>query len=382
MKASKVWILAINTIVKLEYSYKGSQSDLKYRNLPADPEWVEVACQQGAGSESESLGPADIVKRIGVVEFRAQLNATFKLLAANLGTPLTAGITVADREIPVEDGFITLRSYIPQHDSSLGEDKSVHFPLFSWTYGGGFWSGNLDSDDIILRELAVEYRIVIISTDYRKAPEFPFPTPLNDVYSGIRWVITHKEEFLVDTTKGFIIGGLSAGGNLAAVATRRAINDPGIPSPTGQVLLIPTLIDPTCYPEKFKDLLLSLDQNSDAPGLCKRKVLWAAEMYYGSHGSDPDASPLLTPLSELARLPPAYFQICGLDPLRDDAFLYEQLLKKCMIPTKVDVYPGLPHWFQFYHPELEASRKQRNDLKEGLRWLLFNSKNINQLETV
>jgi acetyl esterase/lipase len=84
----------------------------------------------------------------------------------------------------------------------------------------------------------------------------------------------------------------------------------------------------------------------------------------------PLASPLIFPTGHKS-LPPTYFQICGMDPLRDDSFIYERILREeCAVKTRVDLYPGLPHGFWSWFPEATFSKKQLKDSMEGMAWLL------------
>jgi len=83
--------------------------------------------------------------------------------------------------------------------------------------------------------------------------------------------------------------------------------------------------------------------------------------------ADPEVSPVL---ADHTGLPPAYIQICGLDPLRDEALLYERLLREQGIRTKLDIYPGVPHGFKYMFPEMAATKKWHADLLDGFKWVL------------
>ncbi|KAF8521194.1 alpha/beta hydrolase fold-domain-containing protein [Hysterangium stoloniferum] len=261
------------------------------------------------------------------------------------------------------------RTYSPDLRLAMGEDEMHRYPILVYLYGGGWCSGTLDSDDSLLRSLTVDLRIVCMAADYRKAPEHPFPTPLDDAYAALKWVVDNAEVLLGDIRKGLIVGGCSAGGNLAAAMAQRAMKDPDLKGKiTGQLLVEPALIAASAYPDKFKDELLSLEHNATADVLSAKllRLFWGKNTM--GHASNPEVSPALAPSFD--GLPPAYIQIAGMDPLRDEAFLYARLLREAGIATKIDVYPGFPHAFQLFSPALLASRRQNSQLREGIEWLL------------
>ncbi|KAJ7803887.1 alpha/beta hydrolase fold-domain-containing protein [Mycena olivaceomarginata] len=267
----------------------------------------------------------------------------------------------------------THRPRLPAESSYRLEDrKRARLGVsLSWIYihGGAFVTGDLDIDDFFLRTISVDFRISIVNVDYRLAPEHPFPTGVNDCYAALKWAASNTSEISGALAKGFLVGGLSAGGSYVAAVTHRARFDPFFTDRkiTGHILQVPTLLHPlAAIPEKFKADLLSMEQNKDAPMLSKVNH----EFFYHCLKADPsnlEVSPLL--LSH-GNLPPAYIQICGLDPLRDEALLYERLLREDGIKTKLDIYPGLPHGFHAFFPQLAASRKWDVDFRAGLGWLL------------
>ncbi|KAF8521198.1 Alpha/Beta hydrolase protein [Hysterangium stoloniferum] len=323
-----------------------------------DPEWLKVA-----SFIPQIELPTDFPR------YRSEFARGMKHLRASQPSPIQAGLTVVENELPVDGGTISYRTYSPELSSALEEDEMHRFPILVYLYGGGWCSGTLDSDDSLLRSLTVDLRIVCMAVDYRKAPEYPFPTPLDDVYAVLKWVVENAEVLSGDIRKGLIVGGFSAGGNLAAAMAQRAMKDPDLKGKiTGQLLVQPALIAASAYPDKFKDELLSLKQNATADVLSGKLMRLFWEKYHGPHASNPEVSPALAPSFD--GLPPAYIQIAGMDPLRDETFLYAKLLREAGIATKVDVYPGFPHMFQLLFPDLLASRRQNGQLREGLHWLL------------
>ncbi|KAJ7233548.1 alpha/beta hydrolase fold-domain-containing protein [Mycena rebaudengoi] len=278
--------------------------------------------------------------------------------------PAAAAYSVANHTVGVDGGEITVRCIKPTPLSGELDE----FPLLYWMHGGGWIGGDLDMDDFHLRILSVELRISIVNVDYRLAPEFKFPTSVNDSYTALKWTVENAHKFGGATSKGLIVAGASAGANLAAVLVHRARDDPFFAehSITGQLLHVPAVVHFEDYPEEFKSELLSMEQNKDAPLLTKANIQAIAECLQVPPGH-PDFSPLLY---SHENLPWTYIQVAGLDPLRDEAILYERLLREAGAQTRIDIYPGVPHSFASSFPQLKASIKCEADLRAGLRWLL------------
>ncbi|KAJ7745813.1 Alpha/Beta hydrolase protein [Mycena maculata] len=296
--------------------------------------------------------------------------------------PDASSYSVEDCKITVKGGEITIRCTKPTPTS--GEVPA--FPVLFWAHGGGCVSGDLELDDFPNRILCAKYRISIVSVDYRLAPEHPFPIGLNDCYSALKWVGRGSAQYLLfpllmydqtvenaprifgDPTKGFLVGGNSAGAYLATVVAHRARDDAFFRNHkvTGQILQYPRVLARAASPPQYKDQLLSMEQNKDGPGLTAASIDWIAGLVKAPP-ADPEYSPLLAAHEGLA---PAYIQVCGLDPLRDEALLYERLLREAGVKTKLDIYPGVPHGFNFAFPQLAASVKFEADLNFGLAWLL------------
>ncbi|KAH9970448.1 Alpha/Beta hydrolase protein [Russula compacta] len=237
-----------------------------------------------------------------------------------------------DYKVPVEGGEIIVRAVIPGT-----EDERRTYPFLFWTHGG----------------------VTTLNVDYRPAPGHPFPVQLNDSYAALKWAIANTAALSISPKeKGFILGGCSAGATLAAGLAIRARDDPLLHDTpvTGQYLSCP--------------LLVHVDAHSRcAYRFCKTHHKPDNRIKTtGASPTDSEYSPVLATLH--ANLPPAFFQICGLDPLRDDGFLYARLLKEAGVKTDTKVYPGLPHSFMWGCPQLKASEQFQSDVRTGLRSLL------------
>ncbi|KAB8291547.1 hypothetical protein EYC80_006348 [Monilinia laxa] len=220
-------------------------------------------------------------------------------------------------------------------------------PVFVVYHGGGFCLGGLENETVLCRQWT-ELGGVAVNVDYRLAPEHPFPTGINDAFDALKWTASHVDELKVDPSKGFLVGGISAGANFSSIVSHLYLDEKLSPPLTGVYLSIPPV-------------------NKDAP-LLNREVAQIFDKYYAAREPSPLATPVLFPSHK--DLPPTYFQICGLDPLRDEGFIYEDLLKESGVETKTQVYPGLPHGFWSWFPEAEFSKKFVEDCKDGLSWLL------------
>lgn len=250
-------------------------------------------------------------------------------------------------------------------------------------HAGGFVVANHITNEGLARSFVKRFDCACLSVDYRTAPEHPFPTAVDDVWDTVRWAAEHAGNVGADLRKGFVLGGISAGANLALVAALQA-RDVGLAPPLSGLWLVGPWLSHEAVPDDLKSLCKSREQCRDAPMFSQSAIeyfmgtpsltcLFQMLRTLGHYKPDVDSekfNPFNNPNGH-GGLPPVYFQICGWDPLRDEALLYEKLLReKYGIKTRRDVYPGLPHvWFMRW-PELEESIKEMEDLHCGIEWLL------------
>ncbi|KAH6988665.1 Alpha/Beta hydrolase protein [Ilyonectria destructans] len=232
-----------------------------------------------------------------------------------------------------------------------------------YVHGGGWTMGDLDSEDAVCRTMCNSTGAVVVSVDYRKAPENPFPIGLEDVWAGVLWIFEHLES-LGGSRGRVILGGLSAGGNITAVLAQRARETNQV-SFCGQILRIPLVVHPMAQPAEFD--FPSYKENADAPILSFASVAKFLE-YYDPPPEDIRVSPLLA--NDLSGLPPTYIQIAGADPLRDDGFAYAKKLQQAGVALKVNVYPGMPHGFM--NMPLKTALKSDEDLIKAIEWMMGN----------
>ncbi|KAK7677327.1 hypothetical protein QCA50_019657 [Cerrena zonata] len=280
--------------------------------------------------------------------------------------PADSEYNVEDRMIPVDGAQNLARCLIP----ASSDETPTQYPLMVWFHGGGYCVGSINMDDHYLRQLCVKYRIVVVSVEYRLAPEYPFPIGHNDAYESLKWAVTNCASLNASPSLGLIVGGCSAGGNLAASVALRARDDPFFSTQpiTGQLIQVPQTIHPDAsIPEKYRSVSQSWTECAHAP-LLSRNDLDMFNVSLKADPNDPRFSVLLAP--NHAGLPPAVLQIAGADPLRDEGLAYSKALNDAGVKTKAEFYPGFPHGGHYAMPRAALSQRYYQDFEQGLGWLL------------
>lgn len=239
-------------------------------------------------------------------------------------------------------------------------------PLVVLMFGGAFFMGCNFQLLAWAKATAALYNATVVLPSYRLAPEHVFPTAHNDIWDTVKWLAVNASSLGADPSQGFVIGGSSAGGNLAVVTAHRAMRENLSPPLTGVLANIPVCMDEKIVPKEYKHLYLSRDQN--AHGLvCNAKDLERWTDWWKPDHFSVDYSPLNSDVS-LAGLPPHYVQVDGLDTLRDDGLIYEKLLRDNGVVTRLVVYPGMPHSHWIWpHPLSDVAHI---DTLWGIGWLL------------
>ncbi|KAI0824332.1 Alpha/Beta hydrolase protein [Trametes gibbosa] len=315
-----------------------------------------------AGPKDSKKSPIDLVREQAAVLVHAAEAYHQKKL------PPASTYAVEDKKIAVENGTIRARCVIPTCTST-----DATFAVLVWFHSGGWVVGTPEQDDNHLRSVAVELQIAVVNVDYRLAPEHPFPIGLNDAYSSVKWVAENADTLHVSLAKGFIVGGDSAGANIATTCAHLARDDcffAGRPL-TGQLVREPAVVHPDACPPEYQAELLSLELFKDGPLLTKAALLQCRALLQAPP-IEPRISPLLFPSH--AALPPVFLTYNGADPLRDDGKLWARVLREAGVAVKDVLYPGVPHGFYYSFPEIGLGKKADQDLRDGLRWLLAGGK--------
>ncbi len=246
---------------------------------------------------------------------------------------------VDDRLVPTPDGDVPVRVYTPAE--SVGANRGV----LLWLHGGGWVIGDLDTADATCRALANRAGSVVVSVDYRLAPEHRSPAALEDAMSALMWTVENSELLGVDASK-VAVGGESAGGHLAALLCQRVRDEFG-PDIDFQLLVCPVT-----------DLTLShqsMDDNGEGYFLTKDTMTWFVESYLGDQEpKDPAVSPLLA--ESFTNLPPALVITAEYDPLRDEGEAYAGRLDEAGVPVEHLRYDGQIHHFFVMPSMLDAGR--------------------------
>lgn len=257
---------------------------------------------------------------------------------------------VADRSVEGQGGPIPVRVYRPEATGPL--------PLVVYAHGGGFVFCDLDSHDGLCRNIANLVPAVVVSVDYRLAPEHPWPAAAEDVYAVTCWAHDNAAALGADPGR-LVVGGDSAGGNLAAVTTVIS-RDRGGPTPAAQLLLYP-VIAADFDTESYR--LFGQGYYNPTPAL---RWYWDCYVPAAEDRAHPYAAPLN---ADLRGLPPAVVVVAGHDPLRDEGLAFGAALEAAGVPTVQLRYEGGIHGFMTM-PTLDIAHRARKEAAAGLADLL------------
>lgn len=265
--------------------------------------------------------------------------------------------SVQDTAVPVPGGDIRVRIYRPRTD--------VVLPVALYLHGGGWAIGSIEAADAVCRVLADRAGCVVVSVDYRQAPEYVFPTALDDSWSALQWVVDSASEIGVDAARVVLVGD-SAGGNLAAALSLRA-RDAGGPALCAQVLV---------YPSTGTDMTLSsFAEFADGPILTARDAEWFLDMYSPDRADRErwEIAPMRA--RSLAGLPRTAVLTAEIDPLRDDGERFAQRISDEGGPVWLTRYEGVFHGFFWLVGVLDTADRAAHDAADFLR-SSFNGKDL------
>ncbi len=269
--------------------------------------------------------------------------------------PPITGITTVDRQVSGPDGEVFVRVYQPT-------ERPDTLPALLWIHGGGYVLGSVERDDLLASHLAKVAQCVVVSVEYRLAPEHPFPAPVEDCYAALKWLATHTGELGVEPSR-IAIGGASAGGGLAA-GLALLTRDRAEVELAFQLLIYPMIDDRNVTPAS--------DMLPDTFVWTRENNLMGWRAYLGREPGGADVSPYAAAAraSDLAGLPPAYIPVGDLDLFLDENIEYAQRLLAAGVPTELHVYPGGYHGFNGFDPGAEIAQRFNNERDEALRRIL------------
>jgi acetyl esterase len=252
-------------------------------------------------------------------------------------------------------GPIPLRVYRP-----AGVAASAALPGLMYFHGGGWVIGDLDTHDVLCRQLTAEAGITVVNVDYRLAPEHKFPAAADDAWAATRWTVAHASELGVDAGR-LAVGGDSAGGNLAAVVALHA-RDAGAPNIKLQVLVYP-VTDVGSETRSYQDF-------AEGYMLTRESMRWFTAHYLAAAGQANDwrVSPLRA--SSHAGLPPALVVTAGFDPLRDEGAAYAAKLQQAGVRVDYVCYGGMVHGFAGMGRLIETGNRAVSHIAATLRQTL------------
>ncbi|MFW6093356.1 MAG: alpha/beta hydrolase [Pseudomonadota bacterium] len=303
--------------------------------MPLAPEYqamlAELAAQEGPAIQESSP---------------AQARELYRLMRP--ANPELAVGAVTDQQVPGPAGDVPVRIYTP--------GGTGPFPVLVNFHGGGWVIGDLDTADAVCRDLCRSAGCVVVSVDYRLAPEHPFPAAVADSYAATAWAAENMAG--LHGNGRLAVGGESAGGNLAAVVCHQA-RDRGGPRIDFQLLAYPVTdcdFERASYRENGQGYLLELET---------MRWFWDHYCPDPAERQHPEASPLRAP--DLAGLPPALVVTAEFDPLRDEGEAYAEALRAAGTPVEAVRQAGLPHDFFATAQLFQASRSAFEQTCSALR---------------
>ncbi len=297
---------------------------------------------------------------IGGVDFGSfqltELPKVREMMATAPRPPLPPTRTVYRDQVvpgPPGDPDVTVRVYRLE---GAKEQAAATLPCIYWVHGGGYMFGSALMDDPRINRWVEELDCVVVSVEYRLAPEHPYPAPLEDCYAGLFWTYSHADDLGIDRNR-IVVAGASAGGGLAA-ALALVARDRG-KVPIAYQLLIYPMID---------DRNVTVSSNFAAPIWSRdaNRLGWRA--YLGGDGGD-DIPYYAAPAraTDLRGLPPSFIAVGTVDVFRDEDIDYARRLLEAGVPTELHVYEGAPHGFEMLAATTGVAQRCQQEIDAALR---------------
>lgn len=253
-------------------------------------------------------------------------------------------ITHSDHTAPGAEGNpdVMVRVFRPAGTNAV-------LPCLYWIQGGGYVITAPDMDDQFCEELADKHQCVVVSVDWRRAPEHPFPAPADDCYAGLAWTVRNAKELGIDPSR-VVVGGHSSGGGSAA-GLALLVRDRGEFSIAHQLLIYPMLDDTNTTPSSF------MVTDPEVWNRTSNEIGWRGYLNdtYGTDNVSPYAAP--TRMADLSGVAPATMLTGELDLFVDEDIIYAQRLMHANVPTELHVYPAAHHAFDRMAPGATVSQR-------------------------
>ena len=282
-----------------------------------------------------------------IAERRSTLESLLQTMVADL--PPNEHVVIEDREIPgpVDSPPVGVRIYRPKAASGV-------LPGIFFIHGGGMIMGSVEGENLKAAELCEAIQAVVVSVEYRLAPEHPHPAPVQDCYAALKRMAQNADELAFDMDRLAVVGG-SAGGGLT-IATTMMARDKGFPRICFQMPLYPMIDDRNETPSSYEIMDLGIwDREGNVE---------AWQWYLGGKPADDYAAPARA--ENLAGLPPTFIDVGELDLFRDEDIQFAARLIQAGVPTELHVYPGVYHASEVFAPEAALSQSILSRRTEAL----------------
>lgn len=263
-------------------------------------------------------------------------------------------VVTENRQVPGPAGApdVAMQVYYPP-------DQSGPLPGILWIHGGGYILGNVEQDAPMAKRIVLLASCIVVSVDYRLAPENPFPAAIEDCYAALLWMASHSEELGLDRNR-LAIGGASAGGGLAAGLALLA-RDRGEIDLIYQLLIYPMIDDCNIVPasETVRDAPLWTRESN--------KIGWRSYLGCEPGGEGVSCYASACRAADVRGLPPAYIAVGELDLFMNENITYAQRLADAGVLTELHIYPGAFHAFDGIAPDTEIAKRFTSDYLTALR---------------
>ena len=289
------------------------------------------------------------------------LEETRQGMAAMPQLPVDESVVISNKMIPGPDDSpsVRVRIYKPK-------EKGETLPGLLWMHGGGYILGTAEETDLICQRFVKEVNCVVVSVDYRLAPEHPYPAPIEDCYAALKWFSNQSSKLGVDPSR-IGVAGQSAGGGLAAALALLARDRKG-PEIYFQMPLYPMIDDRNNTPSN-REITGHMIWNNDL-----NEKGWS--MYLNGKNGTEDVSQYAAPAraTDLSNLPFTYTCVGQLDPFRDETLDYVTRLAQAGVDVEFHLYPGCYHGFEGVVPNARVSQRATAEYVNALKYVLNREK--------